>query len=103
MTADGKGLPKYLRVAAAIQLYHHHTMVHDDVYDEDTARRRWPTTHVAFADWTFSGVVKDLDIFDPETPAGTEEAAGANGFSIFLESKRGGLTTVTGSYAVTAP
>ncbi len=45
----------------------------------------------------------DLDIFDPETPAGTEEAAGADGFSIFLESKRGGLTTITGSYAVTAP
>lgn len=39
------------KVAAAVQLYHHHTMVHDDVYDEDTARRRWPTTHVAFADW----------------------------------------------------
>ena len=40
-----------LRVAAALQLYHHHTLVHDDVYDEDEARRGWPTTHRAFADW----------------------------------------------------
>lgn len=46
----GQDLESALRVAAAIQLYHHHTMVHDDVYDEDTSRRRWPTTHVAFAD-----------------------------------------------------
>jgi geranylgeranyl diphosphate synthase, type I len=47
----GKDEDAMRKVAAAIQLYHHHTMVHDDVYDEDTARRRWPTTHVAFADW----------------------------------------------------
>jgi geranylgeranyl diphosphate synthase, type I len=47
----GKDEDAIRKVAAAIQLYHHHTMVHDDVYDEDTARRRWPTTHVAFADW----------------------------------------------------
>lgn len=36
-------------VAAALQLYHHHTLVHDDIYDEDSARRGWPTAHVAFA------------------------------------------------------
>jgi hypothetical protein len=45
----------------------------------------------------------DFNIFDPETPVGTEEAAGARGFSIFLRSKKPGLTTITGSYAVTAP
>lgn len=38
-----------LPVAAALQLYHHHTLVHDDIYDEDSARRGWPTAHVAFA------------------------------------------------------
>ncbi|MBV8049072.1 MAG: polyprenyl synthetase family protein [Paludibacterium sp.] len=38
-------------VAAALQLYHHHTLVHDDIYDEDSARRGWPTVHQAFADW----------------------------------------------------
>ena len=45
----------------------------------------------------------DENLFDPETPAGTDEGAGARGFAIFLESKKGGLTTITGSYAVTAP
>ena len=36
-------------VAAALQLYHHHTLVHDDIYDEDSARRGWLTSHLAFA------------------------------------------------------
>ncbi|MDB5906462.1 MAG: hypothetical protein JWP34_576 [Massilia sp.] len=36
-------------VASALQLYHHHTLVHDDIYDEDSARRGWPTSHLAFA------------------------------------------------------
>jgi geranylgeranyl diphosphate synthase, type I len=40
-----------VQVAAAFQLYHHHTLVHDDIYDEDMARRGWPTTHYAFGDW----------------------------------------------------
>lgn len=38
-------------VAAALQLYHHHTLVHDDIYDEDVARRGWPASHEAFAQW----------------------------------------------------
>ncbi|UUZ48665.1 polyprenyl synthetase family protein [Massilia sp. B-10] len=37
-----------LPVAAAMQLYHHHTLVHDDIYDEDHTRRGWPTAHAAF-------------------------------------------------------
>lgn len=48
-----------LPVAAALQLYHHHTLVHDDIYDEDLARRGWPTSHQAFAEWfrkTASGI-----------------------------------------------
>lgn len=40
-----------LPVAAAMQLYHHHTLVHDDIYDEDHTRRGWPTAHAAFAGW----------------------------------------------------
>ena len=36
-------------VAAALQLYHHHTLVHDDIYDEDDSRRGWPTSQRAFA------------------------------------------------------
>lgn len=42
---------RILPVAAAMQLYHHHTLVHDDIYDEDRARRGWPTSHYAFARW----------------------------------------------------
>ena len=45
----------------------------------------------------------DENIFDPETPAGTDEAAGARGFAIFILARKTGLTTITGAYAVTAP
>lgn len=37
-------------VAAAMQLYLHQTLVHDDLYDEDAVRRGWPAAHVALAD-----------------------------------------------------
>jgi geranylgeranyl pyrophosphate synthase len=40
-----------LPVAAAFQLYHYHTLVHDDIYDEDDRRRGSATVHCAFADW----------------------------------------------------
>lgn len=38
-----------LPVAAALQLYHHHTLVHDDIYDGDVMRRGLPTSHVRLA------------------------------------------------------
>jgi geranylgeranyl diphosphate synthase type I len=40
-----------LPVAVGFQLYHHHTMVHDDIYDEDAARRGSATVHEAFSQW----------------------------------------------------
>ncbi|MBC7806119.1 MAG: polyprenyl synthetase family protein, partial [Akkermansiaceae bacterium] len=40
-----------LPVAAAFQLYHYHTLVHDDIYDEDDHRRGTRTIHRRFADW----------------------------------------------------
>jgi hypothetical protein len=46
---------------------------------------------------------RNFDIFNPETPAGIEEMAGSHGFAILLQSTKSGLTTITGSYAVTAP
>jgi geranylgeranyl diphosphate synthase type I len=39
-----------LPVAGALQLYHHHTLVHDDIYDEDGERRGVPTLHRALTD-----------------------------------------------------
>ena len=45
----------------------------------------------------------DENIFDPEIAAGTDEAAGARGFAILLKPRKAGLTTITGSWAVTAP
>lgn len=38
-----------LPVAAALQLYHHHTLVHDDIYDGDVMRRGFPASHVHLA------------------------------------------------------
>jgi hypothetical protein len=45
----------------------------------------------------------DENIFDPESPAAIDEAAGTRGFAIFLTPHKAGLTTITGSWAVTAP
>jgi geranylgeranyl diphosphate synthase, type I len=53
--AEGKDLYRIIKIAAALQLYHHHTLVHDDIYDEDLMRRGWPTTHEAFANWFAKG------------------------------------------------
>lgn len=58
-----------LPVAGAFQLYHHHTLVHDDIYDEDDARRGWPSSHRAFADLagarqrhTLRGIFRDESV-----------------------------------------
>ncbi|RLP09615.1 polyprenyl synthetase family protein [Propionibacterium australiense] len=47
--AGGTDLATVLPIAAALQLYHHHTLVHDDIYDGDVLRRGWPTSHVHLA------------------------------------------------------
>jgi geranylgeranyl diphosphate synthase type I len=47
----GEPASAILPVAVGFQLYHHHTMVHDDIYDEDPARRGSATVHEAFAQW----------------------------------------------------
>jgi geranylgeranyl diphosphate synthase type I len=44
-----------LPVVAGFQLYHHHTLVHDDIYDDDARRRGSPTIVRAFADWFAAG------------------------------------------------
>jgi geranylgeranyl diphosphate synthase type I len=49
--AGGSPIDAILPVAAGFQLYHHHTLVHDDIYDQDSRRRGSPTIHRAFADW----------------------------------------------------
>lgn len=67
-------------VAAALQLYHHHTLVHDDIYDEDIARRGWPTSHLAFA-----------SLFDDDAPAPAPHDAGPRLFA--GESLRRGTVT----------
>ena len=43
------------------------------------------------------------NIFNPETASGTSSTSGAYGFSILLSAAGAGLTTVSGTYAVTAP
>lgn len=49
LACTGRADQAIVAVAAGIQLYHHHTLVHDDIYDEDRYRRGWPTSHIAFA------------------------------------------------------
>ena len=54
----GESEDSAMEIAAAMQIYHHHTLVHDDIYDEDRSRRGWPSTHEAFA-----------GLFDPASSA----------------------------------
>jgi geranylgeranyl pyrophosphate synthase len=51
-----------VRAAAAYQLYHHHTLVHDDIYDEDATRRGQATIYRAFANLAAGRGVPDDDI-----------------------------------------
>ena len=51
--AGGCDENEILPVAAAFQLYHHHTLIHDDIYDEDLKRRGASTAHHAFSEYFF--------------------------------------------------
>ena len=44
--ALGGDVRKALNAAAAVEIYHSWTLVHDDIIDEDEVRRGLPTTHV---------------------------------------------------------
>ncbi|MBE6478032.1 MAG: hypothetical protein E7Z97_08210 [Propionibacteriaceae bacterium] len=68
--AGGAELAEMLPIAAALQLYHHHTLVHDDIYDGDVLRRGWPTSHVHLAS-LFDG--EQTDATDP-TPFASQSA-----------------------------
>ncbi len=37
--------------AVAMELFHNHTLIHDDIYDEDTYRRGDKTAHTLLAEW----------------------------------------------------
>ncbi len=41
---------KALYPAAAVEIYHNWTLVHDDIIDNDNVRRGEPTTHISLAD-----------------------------------------------------
>jgi len=45
--ALGGDVTKVLRIAAAVEIYHNWTLVHDDIIDGDSLRRGLPTTHKA--------------------------------------------------------
>ena len=49
--AGGAPVESILPVAVGFQLFHHYTLVHDDIYDEDFARRGSPTLHAAISAW----------------------------------------------------
>jgi hypothetical protein len=47
--------------------------------------------------------IHNFDIFNPETPDGGNNTAGAHGFAIFIKATTIGAWNITGTYAVTAP
>ena len=48
--AAGGDMEKALPAAAALEIFHNWTLVHDDIIDDDNVRRNLPTAHVVLAD-----------------------------------------------------
>ncbi|MBR4666906.1 MAG: polyprenyl synthetase family protein, partial [Lentisphaeria bacterium] len=57
--ALGGDLKKAVNAAAAVEIYHSWTLVHDDIIDEDEVRRGLPTTHVELASHAAAAYKKD--------------------------------------------
>ena len=74
--------PAAVRGAAAVELLHLGTLVHDDIVDQSARRRHAPTLHVALgmpvALWTADGVYAEaLHLADAVSPAGGLALGGA--------------------------
>ena len=50
--------------AAATELYHTWTLVHDDIIDQDAKRRGQPTVHEKYANWALNN--SQLEVSEPE-------------------------------------
>jgi geranylgeranyl diphosphate synthase type I len=46
---SGKNPENILRPALAFELFHNYTLIHDDIYDEDSERRFEPAIHTRYA------------------------------------------------------
>lgn len=80
--AGGIDTAAVLPIAAAVQHYHHHTLVHDDIYDGDSMRRGLPTSHIALArhiPWATAGAVPHGSLFIDQRARGGIIAAFAYG------------------------
>jgi geranylgeranyl pyrophosphate synthase len=80
--AAGGDRPAAVQGAAAVELLHLGTLVHDDIVDQSPRRRHTPTLHVALgmpvALWTADGVYAEaLHLADAVSPAGGLALAGA--------------------------
>ena len=62
--ALGGDLRKALNAAAAVEIYHSWTLVHDDIIDEDEVRRGLPTTHVELASHAAAAYKRDKKACD---------------------------------------
>lgn len=51
LAVGGKNIEKYIPDILAFELFHNHTLIHDDVYDEDDLRRHETAVHILFEDW----------------------------------------------------
>lgn len=62
--ALGGDVRKALNAAAAVEIYHSWTLVHDDIIDEDEVRRGLPTTHVELASHAAAAYKRDKKACD---------------------------------------
>ena len=65
-----------LRIAAAVELFHNFTLIHDDIMDKDDRRRGIPTVHVSFGEPVAitAGDLLFAKVFEVALASGIEKA-----------------------------
>lgn len=66
-------------VIISLELYHNYTLIHDDIYDEDTVRRGKPAFHFLFEEW-FNKKHKNLSYFGKIYKSDSSRFGAVSGF-----------------------
>ena len=91
-----KQIEKTLKIAAAVELYHIWTLVHDDIIDNDDYRRGAPAVHISIAqqcerDYNLSKEIRDKFGKDLGILCGDVQQAWAN--NLILQAVEDGVST----------
>ncbi len=76
---SNKNLKKFYHAILPLELYHSYTLIHDDIYDEDTVRRGKSTIHFLFEEW-FDRRYKKFSYFGKIYKNSTSRFGAVSGF-----------------------